>query len=49
MISVGIDVGSVAAKAAAYDGEKILVTALMPTGWSPKNGHAAFKKYNEKT
>lgn len=36
MISIGIDVGSVAAKAAAYDGEKILVTALMPTGWSPK-------------
>lgn len=36
MISVGIDVGSVAAKAAAYDGEKIIATALLPTGWSPK-------------
>jgi len=36
VISIGIDVGSVAAKAAAYDGEKIVATALMPTGWSPK-------------
>lgn len=36
MISIGIDVGSVAAKAAAYDGEKIVSTALLPTGWSPK-------------
>jgi len=36
VISIGIDVGSVAAKAAAYDGEKIIATALLPTGWSPK-------------
>lgn len=36
MISIGIDVGSVAAKIAAYDGEKIIATALAPTGWSPK-------------
>lgn len=36
MISVGIDVGSVAAKAAAYDGEKVIATSLTPTGWSPK-------------
>ena len=36
MISIGIDVGSVAAKAAAFDGEKILATAIYPTGWSPK-------------
>lgn len=36
MISVGIDVGSVAAKAAAYDGEKIIASSLTPTGWSPK-------------
>lgn len=36
MISIGIDVGSVAAKAAAYNGEKIVSTALLPTGWSPK-------------
>ena len=36
MISIGIDVGSVAAKAAAYDGEKIVATAISPTGWSPK-------------
>lgn len=36
MISIGIDVGSVAAKIAAYDGEKIIATGLLPTGWSPK-------------
>lgn len=36
MISIGVDVGSVAAKAAAYDGEKILATSLIPTGWSPQ-------------
>jgi len=36
VISIGIDVGSVAAKAAAFDGEKIIATALLPTGWSPK-------------
>ncbi len=36
MISIGIDVGSVAAKAAAYNGEKIVETALLPTGWSPR-------------
>lgn len=36
MISIGIDVGSVAAKAAAYNGEKIVATAIYPTGWSPK-------------
>lgn len=34
--SVETDVGSVATKATAYDGEKIIVTALMPTNWSPK-------------
>lgn len=37
MISIGLDVGSVAAKAAAFDGNKILATCLMPTGWSPKD------------
>lgn len=36
MISIGIDVGSVAAKAAAFNGEKIVATAIYPTGWSPK-------------
>lgn len=36
MISIGIDVGSVAAKAAAFNGDEILVTAIYPTGWSPK-------------
>ncbi len=36
LISIGIDVGSVAAKAVAYDGSKIVTTALAPTGWSPK-------------
>lgn len=28
--------GSVAAKAVAYDGEKIVSQVLLPTGWSPK-------------
>lgn len=36
LISIGIDVGSVAAKAAAFNGEKIIATAISPTGWSPK-------------
>ncbi len=36
MLSIGIDIGSVAAKAAAYNGgEKIVATAIYPTGWSP--------------
>ena len=37
MVSIGIDVGSVAAKAVAYNGEKIVAAALLPTGWSPKD------------
>lgn len=50
MISIGIDVGSVAAKAAAYDGEKIVATALLPTGWSPKDtGEQLLKEIIEKT
>ncbi len=36
MYSVGIDMGSVAAKAVVFDGEKILGTFILPTGWSPK-------------
>lgn len=36
MYSVGIDVGSVAAKAVLYDGRSIIAKELMPTGWSPK-------------
>lgn len=36
MYSVGIDVGSVAAKAVVFDGEKIIARELIPTGWSPK-------------
>ena len=35
MISVGIDIGSTATKAVVFDGE-ILGTALVPTGWDPK-------------
>lgn len=35
-ISIGIDIGSVASKAAAYDGENIVARALRPTGWSPR-------------
>lgn len=36
MLSIGIDIGSVAAKAAAFNGEEIVATAIYPTGWSPK-------------
>lgn len=36
MISIGIDVGSASTKAAAFNGEEIIVTGLLPTGWSPK-------------
>lgn len=50
MISIGIDVGSVAAKAAAYNGEKIIATAILPTGWSPRNvGEQLLAKILEKT
>ncbi len=35
MLSLGIDIGSVASKAALYDGDKILARSLTPTGWSP--------------
>jgi len=48
VISIGIDVGSVAAKAAAYNGEKIVSTALLPTGWSPKEtGHRLLNQIME--
>lgn len=36
MYSVGIDMGSVAAKAVVFDGKTIVGTIIMPTGWSPK-------------
>ncbi len=36
MYSVGIDMGSVAAKAVVFDGTRIVGHCLIPTGWSPK-------------
>jgi predicted CoA-substrate-specific enzyme activase len=36
MFSVGIDVGSVAAKAAVFDGQNIIAKEIIPTGWSPR-------------
>lgn len=36
MYSIGIDIGSVAAKAVVYDGQAIIAKEIMPTGWSPK-------------
>lgn len=36
MYSIGIDMGSVAAKAVVFDGEKIIGKRIIPTGWSPK-------------
>ena len=35
MISVGIDIGSSAAKAVVYN-DKVLGSAIVPTGWNPK-------------
>ncbi len=35
MVSIGIDIGSVCAKAVAYDG-KVIGRLIMPTGWNPK-------------
>lgn len=35
MVSIGMDLGSVCAKAVAYDGE-IISRLIMPTGWNPK-------------
>lgn len=36
MVSIGLDIGSVAAKAVAFDGSKVLAKAIRPTGWSPR-------------
>ena len=35
MVSIGIDIGSVCAKAVAYD-ERIIGRLIMPTGWNPR-------------
>jgi len=39
MVTVGIDIGSVCAKAIAYDGE-VVGKQLMPTGWNPRETSA---------
>lgn len=45
MYSVGIDVGSVAAKAVIFDGQNIVAKEITATGWSPKDsGIALFEK-----
>ncbi len=36
MISIGIDVGSVASKGVAFNGTSIIAKEIVPTGWSPK-------------
>lgn len=36
MYSIGIDLGSVATKAAIFNGKKIIAQNITPTGWSPK-------------
>lgn len=44
MVSVGIDIGSVCAKAIAYDG-RIINRLIMPTGWNPKEtGKALYER-----
>lgn len=43
LVTVGLDVGSVAAKAVLYDGERI-IRKIAPTGWSPREaGQALFE------
>ena len=50
MYSVGIDVGSVAAKAVVFDGKDIIAQEKIPTGWSPKeSGQALFDMIIEKS
>ncbi len=47
MISIGIDIGSVCAKAAAFDG-KVVSRCLLPTGWNPKEtGELIYKRLLE--
>jgi predicted CoA-substrate-specific enzyme activase len=49
MISIGIDVGSVAAKAVAFDGQNVIAYDIMPTGWSPRDtGIALFERLMNK-
>ena len=44
MISIGIDIGSVCAKAAAFDGEKMHLL-MQPTGWNlKKTGEELYRK-----
>ncbi len=37
MITIGIDIGSVAAKGVAFDGSNIASRVIIPTGWSPRD------------
>lgn len=49
MISIGIDIGSVCAKAAAYDG-KVISRFMLPTGWNPKEtGELIYKRILEES
>ncbi|SNT26121.1 CoA-substrate-specific enzyme activase, putative [Anaerovirgula multivorans] len=49
MVSIGIDVGSVATKGAVYDGREILLMEVIPTGWSPKEtGKYVLEKLKER-
>lgn len=48
MYSVGIDVGSVAAKAVIFDGKNIIAKKITPTGWSPReSGQQLFEEIIE--
>lgn len=50
MISIGIDVGSVAAKAVVFSEGKILAHVIQPTGWSPRDaGREVYQKVLEKS
>jgi predicted CoA-substrate-specific enzyme activase len=48
LVSIGIDVGSVAAKAVVFDGQQIVAKEIIPTGWSPKeSGLLIFEKVTD--
>lgn len=49
MISIGIDIGSVCAKAAVYDGT-VISRCMLPTGWNPKEtGELIYKRILEES
>lgn len=42
---IGIDIGSTAAKTVVFDGEKVIASFILPTGWSSKETAARIQEY----